>query len=255
MIEVDPIVLLNTVFESMDYESAKTFIEKLNLNFDEIFEDILEKYDKKEINKDVIKYVADYSILSLDINDLCDEDIINFITTIPLSQNTKDSINNKISKCDKSSYIKDILCSKLVEWPNWNSFIETNWGRGIEGIGFDLFDNVPTSEILNEDTIKALLYKYAEDNHFYHFAGDTKPYTILFEIPEIGYEWHLDDFMDYKPYCTTLDSAKYEVNEHKLDWTDEMEEWFDENGDIIHESCSVYDAARKFYCTFCIKKI
>ena len=93
------------------------------------------------------------------------------------------------------------------------------------------------------------------DNHFYHFVNDTKPYTGLFETPEIGYEWHLDDFMDYKPYCTTLNDAKYEVNELNLDWTNEMEKWFDENGDIIHENCSVYEAARKFYCTFCIKRI
>lgn len=254
MIEVDPIVLLNTVFESMDYESAKTFIEKLNLNFDEIFEDILEKYDKKEINKDVIKYVANYGILSLDINELCDEDVINFITTISLSQNTKDSINNKISKCDKSSYIQDILCSKLVEWPLGNPFTHTKW-NDVEGIYFDVYDNVPTSEILNEDTIKALIYKYAEDNHFYTFINEKFPYMTLFEIPEIAYNARIQ----FSQFPALIDSdikdAKYDADEHGVEWTKEMEDWFDENGDIIHEDCSVYEAARDFHSEYFLKML
>ena len=34
-----------------------------------------------------------------------------------------------------------------------------------------------------------------------------------------------------------------------------MEEWFDENGDIIHEDCSVYEAARDFHSEYFLKML
>lgn len=242
MLEIDAVALLNAIYNNLSDKQAEDFLNELDLDLD----DLLDEIDIDELDHNIKDKFISFSISNAGNIDIVMDLFEDFdIDDIELSEATISKLNMIASKEESSDRIKEILTSKLVIWSgnntpfNYSNSMPSNYYNcegiifNMSGLSYDISDD----SILSIKTIKALVTKYVELNHFYGVvsAGD------------FIYAESISDIISYLSYSDFNFSYKSGWKDWMNDYlTKEMEDWFDENDNEPLTMSQQVDFAKKF---------